>query len=143
MGVQTEIDRIADAKMAIKAAIEGKGVTVPDGTPIDEYAGKIGEIQSGSQKQGYTVTTDSGTISGNIFCAITKDLDVLTTDELVVNKLSDIICIVTPKNQGNTGITFNGILYDSYKDAVVVSVYSSAVVVTLTEDVKLGSRMLG
>ena len=38
MSVQSELARLENAKAAIKAAIEGKGVTVPDGTLLDGMA---------------------------------------------------------------------------------------------------------
>lgn len=44
MSVNSQITRIANAKAAIKTAIEGKGVTVGDGT-IDTYAEKINQIK--------------------------------------------------------------------------------------------------
>ena len=37
---------LEETKAAIKDAIVSKGVTIPDGTPFREYAGKIGEIKS-------------------------------------------------------------------------------------------------
>ena len=47
MSVQSEITRIENAKAAIKAAIEGKGVTVPDATMLDGMASLIESIQAG------------------------------------------------------------------------------------------------
>lgn len=47
MSIQTQIDRLASAKAAIKTAIEGKGVTVPDGTLLDGMAALIGSIEAG------------------------------------------------------------------------------------------------
>ena len=47
MSVQTELTRIKNAKAAIKAAIEGKGVTVPDGTLLDGMADLIESIEAG------------------------------------------------------------------------------------------------
>lgn len=47
MGVQSEITRLQNAKAAIKAAIEGKGVTVPDGTLLDGMAALIESIEAG------------------------------------------------------------------------------------------------
>lgn len=47
MGIQTELTRITNAKAAIKTAIEGKGVTVPDGTLLDGMAALIEAIQAG------------------------------------------------------------------------------------------------
>lgn len=47
MSIQTELTRITNAKAAIKTAIEGKGVTVPDGTMLDGMAALIEAIESG------------------------------------------------------------------------------------------------
>ena len=47
MSIQTELSRIINAKAAIKAAIEGKGVTVPDGTLLDGMAALIAGIETG------------------------------------------------------------------------------------------------
>lgn len=48
MSIQTELTRITNAKAAIKTAITGKGVTVPDGTLLDGMASLIESIESGS-----------------------------------------------------------------------------------------------
>ena len=47
MSIQTELTRITNAKAAIKAAIEGKGVTVPDTTLLDGMASLIESIEAG------------------------------------------------------------------------------------------------
>ena len=47
MSVQTEITRIESAKTAIATAIEGKGVTVPEGTKLDGMAALIDSIEAG------------------------------------------------------------------------------------------------
>lgn len=46
MSIQTELTRLTNAKAAIKAAIEGKGVTVPDGTLLDGMAALIEAIEA-------------------------------------------------------------------------------------------------
>ena len=56
MSIQTELTRIINAKAAIKTAIEGKEVTVPDGTKLDGLAALIESIEAGG-----------GTISGKKF----------------------------------------------------------------------------
>ena len=56
MSIQTELTRITNAKSAIKTAIEGKGVTVPDGTLLDGMAALIESIEAGG---GATDVTDS------------------------------------------------------------------------------------
>ena len=47
MSIQTDLTRIKNAKAAIKAAIEGKGVTVPDATLLDGMAALIESIEAG------------------------------------------------------------------------------------------------
>ena len=47
MSIASEITRLQNAKLDIKASIENKGVTVGDGT-IDTYASKINEISTSS-----------------------------------------------------------------------------------------------
>ena len=46
MSIQTELTRITTAKAAIKTAVEGKGVTVPDGTLLDNMAALIESIEA-------------------------------------------------------------------------------------------------
>lgn len=48
MSIQTDLTRIKNAKVAIKAAIEGKGITVPDATLLDGMAALIESIEAGS-----------------------------------------------------------------------------------------------
>ena len=47
MSIQTELTRLTNAKAAIQTAIEGKGVTVPDGTMLDGMAALIESIEAG------------------------------------------------------------------------------------------------
>lgn len=47
MSIQTELTRLTNAKSAIKAAIEGRGVTVPDATLLDGMAALIDSIEAG------------------------------------------------------------------------------------------------
>ena len=47
MSIQTELTRIINAKAAIKTAIEGKGVTVPEATLLDGMATLIESIEAG------------------------------------------------------------------------------------------------
>lgn len=46
MSIQTELTRLTNAKAAIQAAIEGKGVTVPSGTLLDGMAALIEGIEA-------------------------------------------------------------------------------------------------
>lgn len=47
MSIQTELTRLTNAKAAIQAAVEGKGVTVPSGTLLDGMAALIDAIEAG------------------------------------------------------------------------------------------------
>ena len=59
MGVQTEIDRLTNAKDAIATAIADKGVTVPEGTKLDGMAALIGAITTGGGTSNlHTVTSN-------------------------------------------------------------------------------------
>ena len=60
MSIQTELTRITNAKAAIKTAIEGKGVTVPDGTLLDGMASLIESIEAGG---GGSAGIASGTVT--------------------------------------------------------------------------------
>ena len=68
MSIQTELPRIINAKAAIKAAIEGKGVTVPSGTLLDGMAALIESIETGGvgskiSTGTYTSTDDTAHIT--------------------------------------------------------------------------------
>ena len=63
MSVQSEITRLENAKAAIKAAIEGKGVTVPDTTLLDGMAALIESIETGGVNYNSTIVSGSFTLS--------------------------------------------------------------------------------
>ena len=65
MSIQTELTRLTNAKAAIKTAIEGKGVTVPDTTLLDGMAALIEAIKTEKVITG-TFTVESDTSSYNI-----------------------------------------------------------------------------
>ena len=74
MSIQTELTRITNAKAAIKAAIEGKGVTVPDGTLLDGMAALIESIEAGG-----------GTISGRKFISGEITFSETPTSEITIS----------------------------------------------------------
>lgn len=93
MSIQTELNRITNAKAAIKTAIEGKGVTVPDGTLLDGMAALIESIEAGG---GGGIVYTSGTLvfSSSIKCSgyeLTHGLGQIPQ-----------IFIITSKFQGNS-----------------------------------------
>ena len=61
MSIQTELTRLTNAKAAIKTAIEGKGVTVPDGTLLDGMASLIESIEAGGGFENIQTVTGSFT----------------------------------------------------------------------------------
>ena len=62
MSIQTELTRITNAKAAVKAAIEGKGVTVPDGMLLDGMATLIESIEVGGAAPDFGYALDFGTM---------------------------------------------------------------------------------
>ena len=60
MSIQTELARLTNAKAAIQAAIEGKGVTVPSGTLLDGMASLIEGIEAGGVQFGKFTTITYG-----------------------------------------------------------------------------------
>ena len=87
MSIQTELTRITNAKAAIKAAVEGKGVTVPDGTLLDGMAALIESIEAGG---GAGIATGSFTniSQGNYSTEITHGLG--TIPKIVIILWDDI-----------------------------------------------------
>jgi len=62
MSVQSEITRIESAKTAIATAIEGKGVTVPEGTKLDGMAALVEAISAGGVAPDFGYALDFGTM---------------------------------------------------------------------------------
>lgn len=44
MSIQTQVQRLETAKADLAEALEAKGVTVPDGSTLDEYAQLVDQI---------------------------------------------------------------------------------------------------
>ena len=97
MSIQTELTRITNAKTAIKTAIEGKGVTVPDGTLLDGMASLIGEIQAGG--------------GGGTSTPTMKDVNFYDYDGTLVASytLDDVQALTAlPDGPTHAGLTFQG-----------------------------------
>lgn len=62
MSIATEISRLQSAKASLKTAIEGKGVTVPSDSTLDDYADYVDSISGG----GGSVTVEIKTISSAV-----------------------------------------------------------------------------
>ena len=63
MSIVSEVNRLKDAKTAIKTAIEGKGVTVPDATMLEGMASLIESIEAGGVNYNSTIVSGSFTLS--------------------------------------------------------------------------------
>ena len=50
MSIASEIERLQNAKSALKTAIEGKGVSVPASTKLDGYSALVDSIEQGGEK---------------------------------------------------------------------------------------------
>lgn len=74
MSIQHDLTRLQSAKAAIKAAIEGKGVTVPDATLLDGMAALIESIDAGG-----------GTISGKKFISGEITFSETPTSEITIS----------------------------------------------------------
>lgn len=62
MSIQTQIDRLQDAKSSLKAAISEKGVTVPDSASLDDYASYVSQIINADTVDGWHFAVrDDGT----------------------------------------------------------------------------------
>ena len=83
MSIQTELTRITNAKAAIKTAVEGKGVTVPDGTLLDGMASLIESIEAGGGGSG-AGNIATGSITNSVGYSV-SGLNIMTTTEWVTN----------------------------------------------------------
>ena len=94
MSIQTELTRITNAKAAIKTAIEGKGVTVPDGTLLDGMASLIESIEAGGGA-GIATGSFTNTISKEYTKIITHGLGtipkivIILWDDIALNSLNN------------------------------------------------------
>ena len=98
MSIQTELTRITNAKAAIKTAIEGKGVTVPDGTLLDGMAALIESIEAGGELPSgisqieygtYTPTADDTSSSVHVSASFIYDISIVqAVDESIYTDTS-------------------------------------------------------
>lgn len=101
MSVQSEITRLQNAKAAIKTAIEGKGVTVPDGTLLDGMASLIESIEAGG--------------GGNIVAGSFTPTSNMKTFKVNHNFNTIDICFVVFMSNNNAYVA-RGVLYSSFID---------------------------
>ena len=101
MSIQTELSRIINAKSAIKAAIEGKGVTVPDATLLDGMAALIESIEAGG---GGGSGTGSGYATGKYTVASDITIGTATSNALkIATGLPEVKFFAFSKNLESSG----------------------------------------
>lgn len=99
MSVQSEITRIESAKTAIATAIEGKGVTVPEGTLLDGMATLIESIEAGGGSGGTQLAYGTFTPAADTY-------DYVVTHNLGV--MPDFIVVWS--SDASTPSTYKGVL---------------------------------
>ena len=97
MTIANEINRLNNAKAAIKEAIQNKGVTVDDSTKIDEYPALINSISGGGETHVnpdfYELRTSGGTNYDNLFNSYNgQDIDVSNWDTSKVTSAKYCFC---------------------------------------------------
>ena len=95
MSIQTELSRIINAKAAIKAAIEGKGVTVPEATLLDGMAALIDGIEAGGGNFAIGTFTTTDDITSDV--VINHNLGVKPKFIIVVSSDSDAYARSNPE----------------------------------------------
>ena len=141
MSIQTELTRLTNAKAAIKAAIESKGVTVPDATLLDGMADLIESIEAGGGGGGVLPTPFTNITTGTFILAslsycdkypITHGLGIIPTLFAVYNDVnvsrSGSVAYVVYLAHSNTNTSSVGSYADS-KGSIVGSLNASYVVV--------------
>lgn len=127
MSVQTEITRIESAKTAIATAIEGKGVTVPEGTKIDGMAPLIESIKAGGGDKvfcgSFTPTSDLETFK------ITSDGGAVTSDGTNRAKFGVLIA----EDYSNDAVTKNNYLSIAHNRELGASVHTGGYSSTYTK----------
>ena len=130
MNIQTELSRIINAKAAIKAAIEGKGVTVPEATLLDGMAALIESIQAGGGA-GIATGSFTNTDAENYMKEITHGLG--TIPKIVIILWDDI----TLASVNQTTLYIGGFAYqdgefnNSVKMLSVNPVYQNSYMISL------------
>lgn len=122
MSIQTELTRLTNAKAAIKTAIEGKGVTVPDGTMLDGMAALIQAIEAGGAYPLYTKTfTLADTVVSNF------EIDISDCNFDVEGRKTAWIVLLEPKTVEDSFCMPSQSMWISVVFPAYVTGYSSGV----------------
>ena len=109
MSIQTDLTRIKNAKAAIKAAIEGKGVTVPDATLLDGMAALIESIEAGGGD--ISSIFDRQTITGTFTLASDSTSYIMIDIGQTLDKLPSLYFLFCDDTVGDTHATGHRAFY--------------------------------
>lgn len=124
MSISTEITRLQNAKAAIKTAIEGKGVTVPAATLLDDMASLIESIETGGGA-GNASVFGSITPASNGPITITHNFgDGYNTAKKIKGKTTILIVAAAGANI-STGVYSICIVGEAYDESTNSSKYES------------------
>ena len=123
--IQTEITRIANAKTAIRTAINNKGGTVSDTALIDTYASAINNLSIGGGNFAYAVVECDESFSSELETMYGITVPVL------INYSGLILTTATPDVKTNHSFskidTFEEINFEAYKSFDFVETYKLTV----------------
>ena len=102
MSIQTELTRIINAKAAIKTAIEGKGVTVPEGTKLDGMATLIESIEASGGVSEEWETYGKWRTEGAVGAGVIPN-GVTSIGNYAFNNCSNLTSITIPNSVTSTG----------------------------------------
>lgn len=111
MSIASEIIRLQNAKADLKTAIEGKGVTVPSGSTIDEYADFVESISGGggsitvtplSVTENGTYTAGTGSAYNPVTVNVGQSADVeIKTVSVTISNVKALFDALVPSTEAN------------------------------------------
>ena len=121
MSIQTDLTRIKNAKAAIKAYIEGNGLTVPDATLLDGMASMLESIEAGGSENQlvygtYTPASDQTAAYGGSFSVefgFVPDVFVMYQLNPVLNLKKNSAVIIIDRPEAHKGDKNNTLFYSS------------------------------
>ncbi len=169
MTIASEITRLQGAKADIKTAIENKGVTVSSADTIDQYAGYIDQIETGTTivngaiknylaststvvagtfvaMSGSTASINDGTSRFRTVCESIDDTHFLMVYVTAMNKLTACVCTIESSSSISygTGVTLDALSYSAgnINDINVIKVNSGKFVAAISDNQAQGLKLV-
>ena len=119
MSIQTDLTRIKNAKAAIKAYIEGNGLTVPDATLLDGMALMLESIEAGGSENQlvygtYTPASDQTAAYGGSFSVefgFVPDVFVMYQLDPILNSKKNSAVMIIDRPEAHKGDKNNTLFY--------------------------------